>query len=232
MLDSSFQVATPEGIELRLRLAGPVPRALAWTVDFGWRLALLLALSMFLIPLGDAGVGVLLLIWFVLEWLVPAWFEATWGGATPGKKLLGLMVVQDSGAPCSLRQALTRNLLRFADFLPMLYLGGLLSMLLNARFKRLGDFVAGTVVVYAEQAAPARAIPIAEPRRPPQALGLDEARAVLDFAERARELGAARADELAQLAAPMLEDAGSSPTEALIEIANHLRGGQAEHASA
>ncbi len=224
MLDTVHSVATPEGIALHLRVAGPVPRALAWLLDFLWRLAVLVALAIVLGQLGRLGVGLWLLCWFLLEWLVPAWCEVKLGGATPGKKALGLTVVRDDGAPVGWGAALTRNLLRFADFLPACYLGGLAAMLGNREFKRLGDFVAGTLVVYADRRVEERHIPAAEPLPPPPGLSLDEARCVLDFAERAPQLGPARAAELAALAAPWLRAGQGEPAAQLTAMANHLVG--------
>lgn len=222
MLDTAHRIATPEGIELELRLAGPVPRALAWLLDFFWRLAALFALAMVLETLGRFGFGLFLIAWFALEWLVPAWLEAEWGGATPGKKALGLRVLRDDGAPIGWSQALVRNLLRFADFLPFFYLGGLLCMLSNREFKRLGDFAAGTVVVYAERADIERRVPPADPVPPPRALNHAEARALLDLAERVPQLGRERGAELTALAAPLL--GGQADRERLIGVANHLLG--------
>ncbi len=226
-LDTAHRVATPEGVELNLRVAGPVPRALAWLIDFGWRLAALLVLAFATSVMGEVGTAVFLLTWFALEWLVPAVFESRTRGATPGKRALGLMVVRDDGAPCTLGPALTRNLLRFADFLPLFYFGGLVAMLSNRQFKRLGDFVAGTLVVYADPATVARHIPPLEPKRPPISLKPDEARTVLDFAERAAALGPARATELALIATPLLRD-HDPPTQQLTQYANYLVGHAAD----
>lgn len=223
-IDQRIGVATPEGIELVLEPAGPVPRAIAWLVDFLWRFALLAVLAFPLMAIGDLGTGLWLLAWFLLEWLAPAVFEAFNDGATPGKRAMGLRAVRDDGAPLTFRPALTRNLLRFADFLPMLYLGGLLSMLVQREHKRLGDLVAGTLVVHADTRRPARRIPAAAPMPPPRPLTLAEARTVLDYAERAPLLGAARAEELAMLAVPLLRPDGGAAPEQLIRIANHLAG--------
>src|SRR5688572_6271625 len=99
MLDTTRRVATPEGIELTLRLAGPVPRALAWTVDFLLRAALVLVVVMIASSLGAAGWGVVLLTAFFAEWLLPAWLEAAWGGQTPGKRLFRIAVLNDDGTP-------------------------------------------------------------------------------------------------------------------------------------
>ena len=110
--------------------------------------------SMLASQLGRAGWGVMLLTAFFVEWMLPAWFEAVWGGQTPGKRLFGLAVLNDDGTPVRWPGALTRNLLRAVDFLPLLYGIGLVTMLINRDFKRLGDLAAGTVVVY--QAAEGR----------------------------------------------------------------------------
>src|ERR1700741_1478057 len=151
MLDTARRVATPEGIELTLRLAGPVPRALAWAVDLAIRAALLFAVSMLAAALGKAGMGVILLTAFFVEWLLPAWFEAAWNGQTPGKRAMGIAVLNDDGTPLRWPGALTRNLLRAVDFLPLFYGVGLVAMLMNRDFKRLGDLAAGTVVVYSNE---------------------------------------------------------------------------------
>jgi uncharacterized RDD family membrane protein YckC len=228
MLDTTRRVATPEGIELTLRLAGPVPRALAWLVDFLLRLALVLIVMMLASQLGRAGWGLVLLTAFFVEWLLPAWFEAAWNGQTPGKRLFGLAVLNDDGTPLRWPGAFTRNLLRAADFLPLLYGVGLVAMLLNRDFKRLGDLAAGTVVVYqAEKTAMAREIPRAAPIAPPLSLSLEEQRAVLELAERSTTLTRERFEELAELPRPLV---GNVPREQaaaqLIGMANYLAGRQ------
>ena len=175
MLDTTRRVATPEGIELTLHLAGPVPRALAWAIDLLLRVALVFAVSIPLMQLGRAGWGLVLIAMFFVEWLLPAWFEAAWRGQTPGKRMMGLMVLNDDGTPVRWPAALTRNLLRAADFLPLMYGLGLVAMLLNRDFKRLGDLAAGTVVVYQlERRVAAKKIPEAPAVVPPIALQLAE----------------------------------------------------------
>lgn len=224
MLDTARRVATPEGIELTLRLAGPVPRALAWAVDLATRLIALWLLALLLSSFGGFGAGVMFLVAFLLEWLFPAWCEARWNGATPGKRLLGLMVLNDDGSPVRWAAALTRNLLRAVDFLPMLYATGLVAMLVNRDFKRLGDLAAGTVVVYREGAHRAALIPPAAPLAPPVPLSLGEQRTLLDLAERAPVLSPARVEELAELARPLVGAMRGDPAERVLRVANHLVG--------
>jgi uncharacterized RDD family membrane protein YckC len=226
LLDTTRRVATPEGIELTLRLAGPVPRALAWAVDFLLRAVLVLVVSLIASRFGRAGTGVVLITAFFVEWLLPAWFEAMWGGQTPGKRMFRLAVLNDDGTPVRWPGALTRNLLRAADFLPFLYGVGLITMLMNRDFKRLGDLAAGTVVVYqAEKAEVARAIPPAPPQPPPVSLSPEEQRAVLELAERSASFTRERFEELAELPTPLV---GRAVREAaatrMLSIANYLAG--------
>jgi uncharacterized RDD family membrane protein YckC len=227
MLDTTRRVATPEGIELTLRLAGPVPRALAWAIDLALRVGILLAVIALAAQFGHAGRGVVLLTAFFLEWLLPAWLEAAWG-RTPGKRLLGLTVLNDDGTPLRWPGALTRNLLRAVDFLPLLYGIGLAAMLLNRDFKRLGDLAAGTVVVYdGEKLAAAHEIPPAPPVPPPFLLTLDEQRAVLELAERSASLTHERLEELAALPRPLVGRLeGPAATARLLGMANYLAGKQ------
>ena len=225
MLDTMRPVATPEGIELRLRLAGPLPRAVAWAVDTLLRFLVLSIALTVLIPLGGMGLGLGLILWFSLEWLAPALFEVFWDGATPGKKIMGLAVVRDDGAPVDWGAALTRNLLRTVDFLPVLYGVGLASMLASRDFQRLGDIVAGTVVIHREPAYRPAAIPAAPPRPARVPLSLAEQRAVLDFAERVPALTPQRAQELAEIPAHLTGGAsGEAATQRLLQIANHVVG--------
>lgn len=228
MLDTLQRVTTPEGIELALQPAGPAPRALAWLLDLMWRYALLMGLLMLLAPFGEFGMGLFLISWFALEWLVPAALEVHFQGATPGKKALGLMVLRDDGAPVGWSEALTRNLLRFADFLPFAYFGGLLSMLASSQFKRLGDHAAGTIVVYRPPPALALRVPSLAPLAPPPGIDLAGRRAILDFAERSSQLTPARANEVAAVLVDQLGIVGhGTPAQVLQAMANHLLGQRA-----
>jgi uncharacterized RDD family membrane protein YckC len=230
LLDTTRRVATPEGIELTLHLAGPVPRALAWSIDLVLRIAVVFVVMLVTAGLGRAGGGIVLLAAFFVEWLLPACFEAMWHGQTPGKRAMGLRVLNDDGTPLRWPAALTRNLLRAADFLPLAYGVGLLAMLCNRDFKRLGDLAAATVVVYEpERRAGAKKIPEATPITPPIALALDEQRALLDLAERSGSLTAERLEELAELPTPLLGTSdgmrdGRRAAARLLGMANYIMG--------
>ena len=225
MLDTTRRVATPEGIELSLHLAGPVPRALAWAIDLALRVGIVLVVMIPALQLGRAGWGVVLLTMFFVEWLLPAWFEAAWNGQTPGKRALGLMVLNDDGTPVRWPAALTRNLLRAADFLPVLYGLGLVAMLVSRDFKRLGDLAAGTVVVHQLDRRAAREIPQADAVAPPIALALSEQRALLELAERSSTLSRERMEELAGLPTPLVGHLdGARAAARLLGMANYIAG--------
>jgi uncharacterized RDD family membrane protein YckC len=99
----------------------------------------------------DAGVwgtAIVLLLVFLFQWGYFALFEAFWNGQTPGKHLLKLRVIQQSGRQINFFQALSRNLLRVVDGLPGFYLVGMIFLFVTRRSQRLGDLVAGTLVVH------------------------------------------------------------------------------------
>ena len=205
MIDTLRPVSLPEGVEITLRLAGPLTRARAWLFDFLLRAMVTVSLPALFGWMGRAGTGFFILSMFVVWVLYPILFEALMGGATPGKRLCHLAVVNADGTPIGWPAALLRNVLRFADMLPVGYAVGLASMLLDSQFRRLGDLAAGTVVIHRDPVpAAAKALP-AQAVAPPIALTALEQRAVLDFAERRRTWSAERAAELAEVAQPLID---------------------------
>jgi uncharacterized RDD family membrane protein YckC len=145
-------IRTPEGIEFSLRLAGPVTRFLAWAVDLGAVMALISILNVVLGILGivsrDLAMAANIIAFFVVSIGYGILTEWYWQGQTLGKKLLRLRVMDEQGLRLQFSQIVIRNLLRFVDSLPALYLVGGLVCLLNKRAQRLGDFAANTVVAW------------------------------------------------------------------------------------
>lgn len=93
-------------------------------------------------------VAVLVFIYFCIYWGYYAAFEALWNGQTPGKRWAGIRVIKETGRAINAFEAITRNLVRIIDFLPGVYGVGIVTMLLNSKNRRLGDFAAGTLVVH------------------------------------------------------------------------------------
>ena len=152
-------IETPEQIPLEFPLAGIGSRFLAIALDMliqvlGWLLLIFVA-ELVLPPMARLiprawtwGAAVMLLIAFVLYAGYYALFEIFLNGQTPGKRLVRIRVIGDSGRPITVYEALIRNLLRVVDQFPGLYVVGIISVFVTARNQRLGDVVAGTVVVH------------------------------------------------------------------------------------
>lgn len=204
LLDNLVTRQTPEGVELMLMPAGVVPRMGAWLLDLLIRMAILLGLSLLLGVFGLAGKGLLLIGYFLLDWFYPVLFEVFYNGQTLGKKQFGLQVCQDNGTPIRWQASMIRNLLRVADFLPFAFLSAMVSMLFHPSSKRLGDMVAGTLVVYVDEYQVNYNIPSYEAISLPMPLQLDEQQAILAFAERYQDFPKDRQLELASILTPIV----------------------------
>lgn len=224
MLDTFREVHTPEGVALRLPAAGPVPRALAWLIDLGIRLGVLSTVGTVLGALGESGLGAYLILAFVLLWGYPVLCEALFDGQTPGKRALELRVVSVNGAPVGWLAAIVRNLMRTVDALPIGYGFGLVASLADPFGRRLGDMVAGTVVVHAPRLRRHAHAPLQGVHAPAQPLRPEEQVAVIAFAERAATLTPERQQELADIAEPVTSARGELGVMRLVGIANWLLG--------
>lgn len=224
-LDTVYSIETPEGVALTLRIAGPVVRVLAWSIDLGLRVMGYIVLAIVLGQLGEFGVGLLLISIFVLEWFYPVLFEVYRDGQTPGKRYMGIKVLYENGVPVDWSASLVRNLLRAVDFMPFLYAFGLFSMLLSPRFQRLGDLAAATLVVYDDRPPQDLALPDAAPLPLPAVLAEEEQQAVIAFAERSSEFSPERRAELAELVPTLTGNCrGETAVKRLYQFASGLLG--------
>lgn len=157
-IGNQLNIETPELVAIEMPLAGIGSRFIAILVDsliLGGALILLGVLFVFIVAslaaagLNSAtwGIGILILIFFLLNWGYFALFEAFNNGRTPGKRVAKIRVIHQSGRGISFVESLGRNLVRFIDYLPGFYGVGIVVIFLNKRSQRLGDMVAGTLVV-------------------------------------------------------------------------------------
>jgi len=204
-IDTTYTVQTPEGIELELSPAGPVPRMWAWLIDLLIRIAVYFVLIFTVAYLGSTGFGIFAIAMFLMEWFYPVWFELRHHGQTPGKKYMDLYVAHLDASPISPAASVVRNLLRVVDFMPFFYGFGLISILLNRRFQRLGDLAANTVVLYKPEATRPLQPNQAAAVMPPMSLTLAEQQALILFAQREKTLTQERQEELAELTGPLVE---------------------------
>jgi uncharacterized RDD family membrane protein YckC len=202
VLDARLSLTTPEGVRLLLTPAGPVPRAWAWLLDTTiWGVAMG-GLAMLLLG-STLGSGIFSVLLFVSFWGYPVVCEVYFSGKTLGKRAMGLEVLRTDGLPVGWRESMLRNLLLVADFLPFAYATGLLFMLFGTHFRRLGDIVAGTQVVYTEKTT-ARKLPEGvKPIPLPYSLNPEQQRALIGLFERESGLPLARMQELGTLAEPL-----------------------------
>lgn len=159
-LDNQLVIETPERVELRFALASVGSRFLAAFIDHGIQFLTLFFLGLLTAQITDflrqldfgrsANLWLLslfVLVNFLIHFGYFVVFETLWNGQTPGKRWMRLRVIRVDGRPVGFFEALVRNVLRSMDFLPSGYALGMLSIMLHRESRRLGDLVAGTVVV-------------------------------------------------------------------------------------
>jgi uncharacterized RDD family membrane protein YckC len=164
--DDTLVIETPERVPLHFALASIGNRFIACAIDHTIQIVTLIIVSIFFAIISDASsigarlmnapkwvIAVLVVMQFVIINGYFAVFEWAWRGQTPGKRWLKLRVIREDGRPISFFEAMVRNLLRLIDFLiPPFYSIGLISVFATARDQRVGDLVAGTVVVREREA--------------------------------------------------------------------------------
>lgn len=151
-----YAVETPEQIDLQYDIAGIGSRFLAALIDHVLMLIILSLLCSVVGVLADQaaldldgalllsifGIGVFL---FLCAYYI--FFETTWNGQTPGKRMIGIRMVRVDGRPIGFLGSTIRNFIRLADFLPLLYGIGAITMFIDRRSRRLGDLAAGALAV-------------------------------------------------------------------------------------
>jgi uncharacterized RDD family membrane protein YckC len=145
--EDRMAIATPEGVEVELTLAGVGSRFIAGAVDFTIQLVVIIAMALILQPAAGAGAAVFTSASFLMIFFYDVLFEVLGGGRTPGKRLNGLRVVRSGGRPITLVRSALRNILRIIDILPGFYAVGMTVIFISSRNQRVGDLAAGTHVV-------------------------------------------------------------------------------------
>jgi uncharacterized RDD family membrane protein YckC len=158
--DDELVIATPEHVELYFVLASIGSRFLAAFIDHIIQIIAIAAVSLSVYVLDYkfpdwafnkwlAAASILLTFGIYVGYF--AMFETFWSGQTPGKRWMKLRVIRDDGRPIGFFEALVRNLIRILDMIPPSpvpsYAVGVMTIILSPESKRVGDYVAGTVVV-------------------------------------------------------------------------------------
>jgi uncharacterized RDD family membrane protein YckC len=163
-----LSIRTPELVAIEFPLAGIGSRFVALFIDYliQGAAAFILILIFVLFVSATAGsrpvhstiagspnsgkwaIAIAIAIPFLFQWGYFTLFEAFWRGQTPGKRIMRIRVIQQTGRPVGVFESLGRNLTRIIDMLPTFYIVGVIVMFLTRRQQRLGDLVAGTLVVH------------------------------------------------------------------------------------
>jgi uncharacterized RDD family membrane protein YckC len=257
LLSEHVDIEAPEHVTFEYELAGIGSRFIAGLIDhlilgLLWALIVVLFVVLGVTSLQNVGVdeageptlnvfswgtALLLVALFLVTWGYNVFFEVTRGGQTPGKRAMKLRVVKDGGYAVGFLDSLLRNLLRVVDALPPLFaapsygVAGVV-MLLNRRTRRLGDYVAGTIVI--KDRAGAQQLPrpqgTAAQDRLATSLTREEYQIVKRFLSRLDELEPERAREVgAKLARPIMERAGRADEDPLNFLQSIVRGEARAH---
>lgn len=217
LIDTVLEVDTPEHLAFRTRIAGPARRMFAWLIDLFIRAILLMSSAKVVhtvfasVDLWGVGDAILFIGLFILDWFYFFLSEVFMGGQSPGKMVLGLRVVRANGLPLGWEASFLRNLIRAADlaiFPPSFLTLGPLVMAFDEKFRRLGDFAAGTIVVVEESVKVGKTKPLSPDAQIlstlPAVLSLDrrDLEALELFVHRAH-VSRERQEELAAIVAPI-----------------------------
>jgi uncharacterized RDD family membrane protein YckC len=159
-------IETPERVPLHFALASIGNRFLACAIDHTIQASALLIVVLSGMIIASAAswesrvesapkwvIAVMILLVFLTFAGYFAFFEWLWSGQTPGKRWMKLRVIREDGRPITFWEASIRNLIRTLDMMPVpFYSVGLISVFITNRDQRVGDMVAGTVVVREREA--------------------------------------------------------------------------------
>ena len=162
-MSRTVTVVTPENIRVTYQLAGIASRFMALLVDLLLQIGLLIVGEWLFSLLAGAGFGigsvfsaVGIIYAYTLIFFYSLIFESLWAGRTPGKKLFGLRVIREGGYPVTFVSSAIRSIMRFIDFgiipfpsaqLILCGTPGLLCIFFSGKYKRIGDYAAGTLVI-------------------------------------------------------------------------------------
>ena len=215
LADNLLTLETFTGVDIELRIAGIYIRGIARLIDDVIRFLIFSALTALLIPTGLVGVGLASVVGFFIWWSYNVLFEVLNNGVTPGKHYMGLRAVNADGTAIGWANSVIRSTLLVVDFLPVGYLLGIITMALSGTQQRIGDIVAGTIVVYNRPLKSRRIPEIKRTATVPDSLTAEDQLLFLSFQERMSDLSHERAIELAETLEPLLDKRGQ---EAVIEV--------------
>ncbi|PGY08128.1 RDD family protein [Bacillus sp. AFS031507] len=165
MNEDHVDIKTPEFVSIQFQIAGLGSRSAAFIIDqlllMAFNILSLIVLFFILdgmskmefVLIGNSlPIAITIIMLFLVNWGYFFAFEYFSGGRTLGKKLMGIRVIQENGHSITLLSSFIRNLIRIIDSLPTAYFLGIIMIFFHSKHKRLGDLVAGTIVVHERKA--------------------------------------------------------------------------------
>jgi uncharacterized RDD family membrane protein YckC len=235
--DARLRVDSITGVPLELPVAGPGGRSYAFIIDFHIRvlgaLTWYFGVKLLVLSLADGQEsGALDWQWMVqlpailIYILYHPIFEIVMNGRTPGKRIAGLRIVTTDGSVPSAGALLLRNVFRFVDGLPALYVVGLVTSILTERNQRVGDLAAGTLLVY-DDAGKSDSLGDVSSAGAARGISTTQADLVQDLVDRWPSLDPEDRLDLARRLLARLDPAGSAVQVATLNNENALRALQA-----
>lgn len=167
MNEDHLDIKTPEFVSIQFQIAGLGSRSAAFIID---QLLLMVVNILSIIILlfvmdglssfsffmmeNTLPIAITIIVLFIVNWGYFFAFEFFSGGRTLGKKLVGIRVIQENGHSITLLSSFIRNFIRMIDSLPTAYFLGIIMIFFHSKHKRLGDIVAGTIVVHERKPKP------------------------------------------------------------------------------
>ncbi|MBS4194229.1 RDD family protein [Lederbergia citri] len=161
MNDDRINIKTPEYVSLQFQIAGLGSRTAAYIIDqlilMAFNIAIVIIFLiisigqpdlLFFLDLHSYLIAIIIIGIFFINWGYFFAFEYFSGGTTPGKRMMGIRVIQENGHSITLLSSFIRNLLRIIDSLPAGYFLGIMMIFFHSKHKRIGDLVAGSIVVH------------------------------------------------------------------------------------
>lgn len=228
VIDTREDLETPEGAIIHVRPAGIAIRAGAFLVDEMIKTCINVAV-LFLIRIlmpGPLGTMITYLTIFLVMWFYGVLFEVFNDGRTPGKAMVNLKAVNADGTPIRLPAALIRNVFKVLEGLPLACVPAVASMAITKNFRRLGDVVANTIVIYDDKPSTAKISEVVVAKPLPASLTADEQVMLTEYQSRVVSFSRPRATELAEILQPLHGESGEPAVKATLGYAQGIRGGQ------
>ncbi|MCY4656815.1 MAG: RDD family protein [Gammaproteobacteria bacterium] len=223
LIDNVKQFETPLGVELAHVPAGLPVRAAAFLIDLVIKFMLLIVFAVVLVSIGSFGIGLFLIVFFLLDWFYFVIWDVANNGKPPGKIAMGIRTVHNDGTPISLAGSFVRSVLLIADFLPSFYICGIVSISVTRHFSRLGDLAAGTMVVYDKPKVEHVAKRVDHVHSLPVPLEQNERLNFLDFQDRFDRFSENRQVELCETLYPLTNKKKTESTRVVLGIAEGIR---------